>query len=108
MGQEIYPIAERHGGVCTVGSCTTRPGIVTSVVAECRVTLDQRHLDATALARMLADARAASERFAAEGNVSVIWERLWQIAPVPSRPSTGCPPARCTTPPRSPGPACRR
>ena len=86
LGQEIYPIAERHGGVCTVGSCTTRPGIVTSVVAECRVTLDQRHLDAAALARMLADARSASERFAAEGNVGVTWERLWQIAPVPFYP----------------------
>lgn len=86
LGQEIYPIAERHGGLCTVGSCTTQPGIVTSVVAECRVTLDQRHLDAAALARMLADARAASERFAAEGDVGVTWERLWRIAPVPFHP----------------------
>ncbi len=87
LGQEIYPIAERHGGVCTVGSCTTQPGIVTSVVAECRITLDQRHLDADALARMLADARAASERFAAEGSVGVTWERLWRIAPVPFHPA---------------------
>lgn len=87
LGQEIYPIAERHGGVCTVGSCTTQPGIVTSVAAECRITLDQRHLDADALARMLSDARAASERFAAEGNVGVTWERLWQIAPVLFHPT---------------------
>src|SRR6266487_4453384 len=33
------------GGVCTIGSCTTKPGIVTSVVEECRITLDQRHLN---------------------------------------------------------------
>ena len=83
MSAEIYRIAERsNGGVCTIGSCTTKPGIVTSVVAECRITLDQRHLDAAALARMFKEAREASERFAKEGNVTVSWERLWQIEPV--------------------------
>jgi hydantoinase/carbamoylase family amidase len=83
MSPEIYRIAEASkGGVCTIGSCITRPGIVTSVVEECRITLDQRHLDAPALARMLQEARAASDRFAHEGNVAVSWERLWQIEPV--------------------------
>jgi len=83
MSQEIYRIAERsNGGVCTIGSCITKPGIVTSVVAECSITLDQRHLDAAALAKMLAEAKAASERFAKEGGVGVSWERIWQIEPV--------------------------
>jgi N-carbamoyl-L-amino-acid hydrolase len=82
MSPEIYRIAQRHGGVCTIGSCTTKPGIVTSVVEECRITLDQRHLDAAALAAMFADARSAAERFAGEGGVRVSWERLWNIAPV--------------------------
>ncbi|HEY3862836.1 MAG TPA: Zn-dependent hydrolase [Verrucomicrobiae bacterium] len=82
MAAEIYPIAARHGGVCTIGSCAAKPGIVTSVVEDCRITLDQRHLDAPALARMLADAKSAADRFAREGNVSVAWERLWQIDPV--------------------------
>jgi N-carbamoyl-L-amino-acid hydrolase len=102
MGEEIYRIADRHGGVCTVGSCTTQPGIVTSVVAECRITLDQRHLDPAALARMKADAQAASEGFAAQGKVTVEWDRLWRIDPVPFDPAlldlcdeaiseTGCP-----------------
>jgi len=84
MSLESYKIAERSGqGVCTIGSCTTRPGIVTSVVEECRITLDQRHLDEEKLSEMLYDAKAASERFAKEGNVRVTWERLWQIAPRP-------------------------
>jgi N-carbamoyl-L-amino-acid hydrolase len=87
MSPEIYQIAGRHGGVCTIGSCVTRPGIVTSVVEECRITLDQRHLDAAALAAMLADARQASQRFAEEGNVRVSWERLWQIDPVLFHPT---------------------
>jgi hydantoinase/carbamoylase family amidase len=87
MSPEIYEIARRSGnGVCTIGSCTTKPGIVTSVVEECRITLDQRHLDPAALARMHAEARAASERFAREGNVSAAWERLWHIEPRPFHP----------------------
>ena len=87
MAPEIYEIAARHGGVCTIGSCVTQPGIVTSVVEDCRITLDQRHLAAESLARMLAEAKAASERFAAEGNVTVEWERIWQIEPVPFAPT---------------------
>jgi N-carbamoyl-L-amino-acid hydrolase len=83
MSPEIYRIADRHGGVCTIGSCLTSPGFVTSVVEECRITLDQRHLDADALAAMLREARHASESFAQEGNVTVTWERLWKIEPIP-------------------------
>lgn len=87
MGPEIYEIARRSGmGVCTIGSCTTEPGIVTSVVEDCRITLDQRHLDADKLAVMHAEARAASERFAAEAGCTVEWERLWHIAPAPFHP----------------------
>ena len=87
MSPEIYDIARRSGaGVCTIGSCTTKPGIVTSVVEECRLTLDQRHLDAAALAQMRAEAEQASQRFAAEGNVDVKWERIWHIEPVPFHP----------------------
>src|SRR5437762_1384696 len=82
MSPEIYRITERNGGVCTIGSCTTKPGIVTSVVEDCRITLDQRHLDAAAPRRPLAGARAASEAVAEEGNVTVSWERLWQIEPI--------------------------
>jgi hydantoinase/carbamoylase family amidase len=84
MSPEIYKIAERSkGGVCTIGSCITKPGIVTSVVEECRITLDQRHLDGPALNRMFKEAQEASQKFAQEGNVGVSWERLWQIDPRP-------------------------
>ncbi len=81
MSPEIYNITDRHGGVCTIGSVTTKPGIVTSVVEECRITLDQRILDADALAAMLQEAKDASEKFAKEGNVGLEWEHLWSIAP---------------------------
>lgn len=86
MSPEIYRITERNGGVCTIGSCTTAPGIVTSVVEECRITLDQRHLEAAALERMFEEARAASERFAEEAQVTVAWEPLCNLEPVPFNP----------------------
>jgi hydantoinase/carbamoylase family amidase len=82
MSPEIYRITTVHGGVCTIGSCTTKPGIVTSVVEDCRITLDQRHLDAAGLSKLLADAKQASQKFAQEGKVGVDWERIWQIEPV--------------------------
>jgi hydantoinase/carbamoylase family amidase len=83
MSPEIYRIAEcSNGGVCTIGSCLTKPGIVTSVVEDCRITLDQRHLDAKGLAQMFQEAKDASERFATDGNVTVSWERIWQIEPI--------------------------
>lgn len=82
MSPEIYAICQRRGGVGTIGSCQTLPGIVTSVVAECRITLDQRHLDAAALAAMHREAVEASERFAREAGVRVEWERLWAIDPI--------------------------
>ena len=64
-------IARRHstpdaGVVCTVGVVKAEPGIVTAVPGVCEISLDQRALDADVLARMLADARAASERGARE------------------------------------------
>jgi beta-ureidopropionase / N-carbamoyl-L-amino-acid hydrolase len=82
----VREIGKRHGGVCTVGRVVTRPGIVTAVVGQCDITLDQRHLDADHLAQMLAEAQAAGDRFAYEENVAVEWQRLWHIHPIPFHP----------------------
>src|SRR6186997_422536 len=84
LALEIRGVAARAGGgaVCTMGSCVTRPGIVTSVVETCTVLLDQRHLDAAKLAGMLGEAQEASERFASEEDVEVEWEKVWSIEPI--------------------------
>lgn len=86
LGLEIRTIAREHGGVCTVGSCVTKPGIVTAVVGECIITLDQRHMEADQLAAMLQAAHAAAARFAAEEGCEVAWERIWRIEPIPFHP----------------------
>src|SRR3954451_17134932 len=61
------------GAVCTSGGVVCKPGIVTSVVETAEQLLDQRHLDAAKLARLLGLAKDASRRFAAEENIEVGW-----------------------------------
>jgi beta-ureidopropionase / N-carbamoyl-L-amino-acid hydrolase len=80
----IREIAREVGGgaVCTSGGVVCRPGIVTSVVETAEQLLDQRHLDPGELARMLQMAKTAADRFAAEENLEVEWERIWNIEPI--------------------------
>ncbi len=84
LALEIRDIAARvgNGAVCTSGGVVCRPGIVTSVVETAEQLLDQRHLDATSLAELLRQAQEASERFAAEEDIEVGWERIWSIEPI--------------------------
>ena len=84
LALEIREIARRAGGgaVCTSGGVVCRPGIVTSVVETAEQLLDQRDLNAKRLATMLAEAKAASERFAAEESIDVEWEKIWSIEPI--------------------------
>jgi N-carbamoyl-L-amino-acid hydrolase len=84
LALEIRPIAAEVGGgaVCTSGGVVCRPGIVTSVVETAEQLLDQRHLDADKLARLLSLAQEASERFAQEENIEVAWDRIWSIEPI--------------------------
>ncbi|GGK99727.1 Zn-dependent hydrolase [Deinococcus radiotolerans] len=86
LGEAIYDIAARHGGVCTVGSVKTLPGIVTSVVETCELTLDQRHLDVDKLAAMWQDAQDAATQFAQEAGCTVTFGYLWNIEPIPFHP----------------------
>jgi N-carbamoyl-L-amino-acid hydrolase len=84
LALEIRDIARRVGGgaVCTSGGVVCKPGIVTSVVETAEQLLDQRHLDAGKLAELLAQAKDASERFAAQESIEVEWERIWSIEPI--------------------------
>jgi len=86
---EARQIALRQGGgaVTTTGRITAEPGIVTAIAGESVVSIDQRALDAGALAAMYAEAREASERIAGEEGTTVGWEPLFQIEPRPFHPA---------------------
>jgi hydantoinase/carbamoylase family amidase len=83
---DVRESAKRRGGVATCGTITVEPSIVTAIPGTCTITLDQRCLDATALAGMLADAHEAGERIAADEGCTVTWERIWRIEPIPFHP----------------------
>lgn len=98
----LREIAVRNGGVATLGSLVTLPGIVTAVVGQCDCQIDLRNLDGEALACMYREAREASQRFAAEEDVTVEWSHIYHIAPTYFDPrltdlaasavaETGCP-----------------
>jgi N-carbamoyl-L-amino-acid hydrolase len=81
-------IARRHSTpdahvVCTVGTVSVEPGIVTAVPGVCEIALDQRAMDAAILAEMLGEARQAAQQAAEANNVSVEWRRIWSIEPRP-------------------------
>lgn len=72
-----------EGGVATTGELRLRPGIPTAVAGEAALTVDLRHGDATALARMLDSARGACETAAEERHLGLREEPVWRIAPIP-------------------------
>ena len=61
---EIREGAVAHGGVATVGQLRSTPGVITAIPGATEMQLDQRHLDADALAAMLEDARMSCARAA--------------------------------------------
>jgi N-carbamoyl-L-amino-acid hydrolase len=75
--------ARRDDVRATTGFVNVSPGIVTAFNGWCEMSLDQRALNAEVLADMLRTARETSERVAGEEGVSVEWERLWRIEPIP-------------------------
>jgi len=75
--------ATREDVRATTGFVNVSPAIVTAFNGWCETSLDQRALDPGVLADMLAKAKEASEKISQEEGVSVEWERLWQIEPIP-------------------------
>ena len=82
LGLETRTLADRYGGVCTMGSVVTRPGIPTAVAGQCDCTLDQRHLEPANLAAMLAGAQTACAQIASDEHVEAAWESLARVEPV--------------------------
>jgi N-carbamoyl-L-amino-acid hydrolase len=79
-------IARRHstpavGMVCTVGTVSVEPAIVTAVPGVCEIALDQRALEPDTLGEALAEAHEEASRAAAANGVTVEWRHLWRIDP---------------------------
>jgi N-carbamoyl-L-amino-acid hydrolase len=77
----IRESAMTHGGVATVGRMDSAPGVVTAVAGRTEMQLDQRHLDARALAAMLDDASGACRSAADEFGCAMEIRRVYSAAP---------------------------
>lgn len=78
----VRDVAIAEGGVGTTGRLVAWPGIPTAVPGEVEMTLDLRHLDPHALARMQEEAESAASAIAAEEGCSVVVEPVWRIEPI--------------------------
>jgi len=83
---EIRAAGIRHGGVTTVGAITSRPAVITAIAGESELMLDLRHLDAEALATMLAECLDACERAAEQFDCTVAARRVFGATPTPFHP----------------------
>src|SRR3954471_2060724 len=83
----LKDIGTRHDGVTTVGFAQCWPGVVTAVPGETRITMDMRHIDASALATMFREAHEAADRAVAEEGCTVEWEHVFRIPPMPFHPA---------------------
>jgi hydantoinase/carbamoylase family amidase len=83
---EIREVGLRHGGVTTVGSIRSEPGVITAIAGESEMMLDLRHLDAEALATMLAECLAACEAGAERFDCTVEFQRVFGATPTPFHP----------------------
>ncbi len=75
--------ARRDDVRATTGFVNVSPAIVTAFNGWCEMSLDQRALDPAVLASMMDAAEEATVRIATEEDVSVEWNRLWRIEPIP-------------------------
>jgi N-carbamoyl-L-amino-acid hydrolase len=79
----IRESAIERGGVATVGNLDSSPGVITAVAGRTVMMLDQRHLEAEALAAMLDEALTACRAGAEEFDCELEVRRVFWAAPVP-------------------------
>jgi acetylornithine deacetylase/succinyl-diaminopimelate desuccinylase-like protein len=72
--------------VTTVAAITSEPAVITAIAGESEMMLDLRHLDADALATMLAECLDACERAAAQFDCGVEPRRVFGATPTPFHP----------------------
>lgn len=84
---EIREVGIRHGGVTTVGSIRSQPGIITAVAGASQMMLDLRHLDADTLATMLAECLEACDQAAETFDCRVESRRVFSAAPTTFHPA---------------------
>lgn len=79
----IRASAIAHNGVATVGRMQSTPGVITAVAGRTEMQLDQRHLDSSELAAMLAEALDACQSAAEDWGCTVEVRNVFSVPPTP-------------------------
>jgi N-carbamoyl-L-amino-acid hydrolase len=87
LALRVREIARAEGGVGTVGRIVVEPGIPTAVGSSCLLTVDERHLEADALARMASATDDAATAIAGEEDVAIERRVISEVPPVPFHPA---------------------
>jgi hydantoinase/carbamoylase family amidase len=82
LALEVRELARTRGGVGTVGRIDAEPGIPTAVAGVATALVDQRHVEAEALADLHARAEEASRAIAEDEGVQVDWSPLFRVSPI--------------------------
>jgi N-carbamoyl-L-amino-acid hydrolase len=83
---EIREVGIRHGGVTTVGSMRSEPGVITAIAGVTEMMLDLRHLEADTLATMLTECLEACAKAAEQFDCAVAPVRIFGATPTPFHP----------------------
>ena len=100
----VSDAAVTAGGMATMGALRAEPSTPTAIPQRVRMSLDLRHRDLAALARMDEGARAAAERAAAEESCAVAIDPVWAIDPITFDPDLVERAAALTSRPLTSGP----
>lgn len=72
---------DKYTAYCTVGQVDVQPNVINVVPDHCTISLDLRTLHKENLSAMLQEAQTICLKAAAENDVQVKWQSIWQIPP---------------------------
>lgn len=79
---DLREIALEYDSYCTVGNIEVKPDLTTISPGYCRISLDQRSIKPETMQTIVAEAKAAAQKHAQDGRLTVEFEPIWQAAPI--------------------------
>ena len=79
---DLREIALKYDSYCTVGNIEVKPDLTTISPGYCRISLDQRSIKLETMQTIVAEAKAAAQKHAQDGRLTVEFEPIWQAVPI--------------------------
>ncbi len=79
---DLREIALKYDSYCTVGNIEVKPDLTTISPGYCRISLDQRSIKPETMQTIVAEAKAAAQKHAQDGRLTVEFEPIWHAEPI--------------------------